>query len=351
MKICMVGVRGHNDYVFEGLVGKADARILGLSSGTPEDDASPLVETCRQAGQSPAVFDDYRRMLDEVRPDVLTVAGPFDRTAETVAEALNRGVSVFAEKPLATSLSGLDTVQQAHRSSKAHLAAMFGIRYAPAFYTAWRAVTDGAIGQVRLISAQKSYRLGKRPEYFHSREHSGGTIPWVGSHAIDWLEWFSGQRFESVCARHSTRHNRDHGELEISAMCQFELSGEVLASVSIDYLRPAAAPSHGDDRVRLAGTDGVLEVRGGAAYLINADGEQTLRCECGRTIFGDFLRQVRGDSECLVSAEESIRVTRACLLARQSADEKRIVRFDRPETGPIQGRPDTGTVSTTEKSQ
>ena len=32
-----------------------------------------------------------------------------------------------------------------------------------------------------------------------------------------------------------------------------------VASVTLDYLRPAAAPTHGDERLRIAGTRGVIE--------------------------------------------------------------------------------------------
>ena len=57
---------------------------------------------------------------------------------------------------------------------------------------------DGTVGQIRLMNAQKSYKLGRRNEFYKIRSTYGGTIPWVGSHAIDWLYWFSGEKFESV---------------------------------------------------------------------------------------------------------------------------------------------------------
>ena len=68
-------------------------------------------------------------------------------------------------------------------------------------------------------------------------------IPWVGSHGVDWIRWFSDQEFLSVYASHSKKHNKNHGDLEVSALCHFNLSNEVFASLSIDYLRPNNAPT------------------------------------------------------------------------------------------------------------
>ena len=206
---------------------------------------------------------------------------------------------------------------------------MMGLRYDPAFYTAWRAIQDGAVGTVRLLNTRKSSRLGERPQYYRQRSSYGGTIPWLGSHAIDWIYWFSGESFRSVYATHSTRENRNHNDLEVSALCHFTLTNEVFASASIDYLRPANAPTHGDDRVRVAGTEGVIEVRGGEVFLINeqTDGEERLTVSCDRQIFRDFVEQIEGKITSLLNVEDIFAVTEACLLARQSADEGRVLFF------------------------
>ena len=197
-----------------------------------------------------------------------------------------------------------------------------------AFFAAWRAVRAGAVGQVRLIHAQKSYRLGTRPPYYRSRATYGGTIPWVGSHAIDLIHWFAAADFVSVCAAHSTVGNHDHGDLEASAACQFVLTDGVLGTASIDYLRPSSAPSHGDDRVRVAGTDGVIEVRDETVLLIAAAaGPQLLEAACPHRMLVDFVHQVEGHSQALIGLDATLAVTRACLLARDAADRSQLLRF------------------------
>ena len=329
MKLCMVGVRGHNSYVLSGLP-LTDVSVAGLCTAAAGDDARGLLTRCRDLGHEPRVWDQPAEMLDAVEPDLVSIAGPFHRHAEICVEAFRRGVHVFCEKPVALTLEQLDEVAAAREAAGVHFAAMMGLRYDPAFHTAWRAVGDGLVGEVRLLNTQKSYRLGRRAPFYQDRATYGGTIPWVGSHAVDWIRWYtSGKSFRSVYAEHSAAHNRGHGELEVSAACHFTLEEEVFASVSIDYLRPAAAPSHGDDRVRIAGSEGVIEVLGGEVILTRAggDGDERLPAECDRQIFPDFVAAAAGRSQALLGPEDAIEMTRACLLARESADSGRIVRF------------------------
>jgi len=329
MKIVIIGASGHYSYAIEGIREDGDVIVAGVAPGSEGEDIGPTYNAACRIGHTPRVYDDYRTMLDELKPDVAVINCFFGHHAAVTLQVLERGIHVFVEKPVATTFEDLERLKAAYSLSGVHLAAMFGIRYSPHFLTAWNLVKDGAVGKIRLMNAQKSYKLGHRSEFYKSRSTYGGTIPWVGSHAIDWLYWFSGEEFRSVFASHSTGYNRDHGELEVSALCHFTFSNEVLGSVSIDYLRPQQAPTHDDDRLRLVGTRGVLEVRDGRVYLINdkMKGIGEVPLMPGQNIFADFLRQIRGEGQCLVSAHDSFYVTEACLKARQSADEGKVIYF------------------------
>ncbi|MBN1873339.1 MAG: Gfo/Idh/MocA family oxidoreductase [Anaerolineae bacterium] len=327
MKLCMIGSRGHNNYVWAGLARLPQVQVAGITSGTSEDDVAPLKVWCEQNGHTPATFDDYCEMLDQVNPDIVSICGPFEQRAEMCSAAFQRGIHVFCEKTVAITMESLTVLKEAYAKARTHyphlhFAAMMGLRYDPAFYTAWRAVQDGAMGTVRIINTRKSYKLGTRADYYRQRATYGGTISWVGSHAIDWIYWFSAATFQSVYATQSTLYNRDNGELEISALCHFTLTDEIFASASIDMLRPETAPTHGDDRVRVIGTKGTIEVQRGRVFLINSaqHGEIELTPASDRQIFCDFVNHIEGKTETLLSAADTFAVTEACLLAQQSAD-------------------------------
>ena len=329
MKVAIIGASGHGIFVLEGLRRKPNisATLAGLAPGSEGESITALAEACHADGLCPALYEDYRRMLDEQTPDVVAVNPFFCDHEKITLELLERRIHVFAEKPLALTLEGLARLREAYTRSGVHLGCMLNMRYEPALRAAYNAVRSGAVGDVRLVHAQKSYKLGRRPEFFRQRATFGGLIPWVGSHAIDLIASMSGQRFVSVYAAHSTRNNRGHGELEVSASCLFRMSNEVTGTAGIDYLRPSAAPSHEDDRLRVAGTKGVIEVRDRKTILLNSTGVSELEPDASTSLFGDFMDEVQGTGQSLVSTEEAFINTEAALLARQSADSGKIVFF------------------------
>ena len=272
------------------------------------------------ASFDPAIpfYTDYLAMLNEVRPDLAVVSPVFGHTGRAILACAERGIDVFAEKPVAATIEELNAVEAAVRENGIRFCAMHYLRYAPAFYHGAKLVRSGAIGEVRMVTAQKSYRYGKRPAWYHDRALYGGTIPWVGIHAIDWIYHFTGKRFLSVNTRVVGR------DPEMAALCQFEMEDGAIGGMNLDFYRPNQATTHGDDRIRCVGTAGVLEVRGGEILLINGEGEQILRPTEAPELLEEFL----GGGES-VPPEEIFYLTRVAILARDAADRNEITRIEK----------------------
>ncbi len=306
MKVCFIGMCGHSKQAYRTLKERSDISLCGVAPGSGHEGM-----TASFAPEIPFFSDPYR-MLDTVRPELVILSPVFGLTGKWILECAGRGIHVFSEKPVASTLSELSEVKAAVLGSGIRFGAMHFLRYNPAFYHAGRMVREGAIGQVRLINAQKSYKYGTRPTWYSDRALYGGTIPWVGIHAIDWIAYFANRPFVSVRAE-------AFGSPEMTALCEFRLEDDILASVSIDYHRPATASTHGDDRVRCVGTQGVIEVRGGEILLIDADGERTVTPDPAPDLMALFL-----DGEG-IGAEEIFRITEAALYARDAADSHKIL--------------------------
>jgi len=346
-RLAMIGARGHTNYVLDALPRLPQVQVVGVSDGAADDSAAPLVQWCKSNGHEPAVFDDYRKMLDTVRADAVVVCGPFELHAQMSIDAIERGLHVFAEKPIALTLDDLARLRTAHNAHpQVHIAGMMGIRYDPGFFTAWKLIKQDAIGDVRLINARKSYKLGKRPAYYHDRATYGGTIPWVGSHAIDWAMWMCGHKLESIYATHSSEHNDSNGTMERAAQVQLGFCKGRSASISIDVFRPASAPSHGDDWIRIVGTTGVIEARNRSLTLINEanNGTQPVDAQSDRQVFVDFVDHIDGKRPALIDAAQTFALTEVCLLARDSADqggqvirieEKRSLKYRQTDSSPL----------------
>ena len=303
MKICVIGAVGHTAQAIREMREHPSAEFVGIAPA----DSHECIEVLSRHGIK--VYEDYHAMLDECRPDLAIVSPVFGLTGKIIIECAQRGIDVFAEKPVAATVEELERVERAVKDSGIRFSAMHFLRYTPSFYRAREMVKVGAIGEVRLLNAQKSYRFGTRPAWYRERDLYVGTIPWVGIHAIDWIYYFSGKAFKSVSALHV-------GSPEMTALCQFEMEDGVISSANIDYLRPKEAPTHGDDRIRVAGTKGVIEVFQDRFVLINEMGTQEFTDLTAPKLAYEFLM---GNED--LSANEIFMITKTALLARDSADK------------------------------
>ncbi len=326
VKVVLIGSTGHYYSFHRALDSGADIQYVGFANGFDGEDNSHYIRVFASK-YGTKVYDNYMEMIKAEKPDIALVCSHYYRNAGISMDLLKAGVSVYSEKPVATTIEDLDLLEKTYEQSDAHFSAMLEMRYTPAFKAAHDAVKKGLIGDVIMVTAQKSYKLNQRPEFYKKRETFGGTIPWVGIHAIDWIRWISGKEIVSASALQSNKYNNNHGELETIALCQFGLEDGSIAAVNIDYMRPAAAKTHGDDRVRVVGSKGIIEVRDGKAWLLDDDKEMELELEEEQNPFIAYMEQVKGNGRCRVQAEDAFRSTRAALMARQAADEGRIISF------------------------
>ena len=261
--------------------------------------SSAVYQAACNLGHAPRIFDDYRSMLDEQKPDIAVVDCFFGYHAEVIKRGTQTGIHVFVDKPVAITFEELEELKEIYSKSDVYLAAMFGIRYSAHFMTAWRMVKEGVVGQIRLMNAQKSYKLGRRSGFYKSRSTYGGTIPWVGSHAIDWLYWFSGENLYRYMRPILPDITRIMENLKFQLCVILRCRMRYLAPSALIICVPEEAPTHGDDRLRIVGTRGILEVRNGKVFLINdeIDGIREVPLLSEQNIFLDFLKQVRRTRE------------------------------------------------------
>ena len=143
-------------------------------------------------------YGDWRRLLAEVGPDLVSVATPVDLHYPMVIEALGRGCHVLCEKPTA-----LDRFQAADMRDRAVAQArVAGInhefRFFPARTYALRLVSQGAIGVPRRGEILGRYPIWARPEsramnWLSDRRRGGGVLGALGSHHTDCLRQFFGE--------------------------------------------------------------------------------------------------------------------------------------------------------------
>jgi len=305
MKICYIGAVGHIKHSIKYFKNLEGAVFTGFAPSCKQENVT--------SSPDPAMpwFDNYMDMLDKVRPDLVVVSPVFNLTGRIIIECAKRKIDVFAEKPIASSIPELEAVKRAVDDSKIRFCAMHYLRYTPSFYKAASMVKGGAVGNIKMISAQKSYKYGNRPEWYSDPELYGSSATWVGIHALDWIYNFTGKDFRSVITL------SDGNTPEKAMLLQLTTDGGIMASVSIDYYRPSGAKSHGDDRVRCVGDKGIIEVDEQKIVLINDEGTKEFYPESAPDLLNEFLF---GTKAC--TKDEIFHITKTAIMAKESNNER-----------------------------
>jgi predicted dehydrogenase len=286
-------------------------------------------------------FEDAETMLREFQPDVVYVGTVFGNHGRWCADLLSRGLPVICEKPFATELADVEKIASMIRGGGPRLLAEFAMRWNPAFVRAREIIQSGKLGKIAFVQAQKTYKFGKsRPDFYRDRKTFGGIELWVAVHAIDYAAWCVGKNYVSVSATHGNLCHPGYPGMEDYSVMDYEMEGGIPCRITADFLRPAGASGHGDDRLRVTGSDGLLEVAGHRVVFSNAEGEieETLESTDEDHVrrSSEMVSAVLGGAGSL-SCRESFAMIAAGLAAREAADlgQKQEIKNFFPDLGGI----------------
>ena len=323
-RLGLIGMEGHTNYALEPIPQLQNVKLTAVACANERQQ--------NQLRKNPAFtsatkfYADFREMLEKESLDIACVYTPNNRHAESVIAAAQAGAHIFSEKPLAVTLADLETVKAAVKKAKVQLTMMLNMRSEGRYQKVRELVHSGVIGQVAQCSAQKSYKVGERNEWEKKRETLGGTIPYIACHALDLIRWCSGLEFVMGAAFHNNVGRPDMGEMENTAGIICLASNGATITTRLDYCRPEIAPSWGDDRLRFAGSEGVVEVLFGQISLITSK-EKPTTIPPAKSIeqLANLVNAIEGKEPMLVPAEDCYRITEVVLKLRDAADRKVVV--------------------------
>ena len=131
----------------------ADTRVVAVYDGGADTRAEFRAAWHGTWGEI-AAYDDYGRMLDETRPDIVCLATRQTHHRAQIVRAASAGVrGILCDKPFVTSLAEADAALEACR--KAGVAVAYGTewRWDPAYRELAARLRDGLVGEVRAILA------------------------------------------------------------------------------------------------------------------------------------------------------------------------------------------------------
>jgi predicted dehydrogenase len=301
----------HVRYALDELAHRDDMRLVGISD---------------PGGAFDADYRDHRKLLDEQHPDVVMIAGVYADRAAAVVDALHAGAHVLADKPLCTDLTQLDAIEAAARDTGRIVSLLLEKRDYPETLAARSLLDAGELGELVQVASTGPHKLNRpaRPEWFLTRAGYGGILGDLGVHDIDLVLLLSGATSGTVTGLSDPAEDgfARYGALLLRA-------GAVAATIEVNWLTPAAAPYHGDYRMRLTGTRGTAELYWARGRLTAATTERPpweVELPPGRRPAEGALAAFATGSEPEVGTAASLTATRVALLAQESADDGGTVR-------------------------
>lgn len=211
--------------------------------------------------------DDFARLLEEQRPDVVIVTSPDATHHRYATAALEAGCDVVVEKPLTTSLEPAQEIVEAVEGSSGDLVVTFNYRYSPRNSEVRRLIASGAIGKVTSIHFEWALDTVHGADYFrrwHRRkEISGGLLVHKSSHHFDLVNWWLADVPELVVAAGGLRFYGDKNAAE-RGLTDRPARSAGSAGVSSD---PFALDMAADEKLRAL----YLDAEGDDGYIRDQD--------------------------------------------------------------------------------
>lgn len=261
VRIGIIGTSWWADMMYlPALKSHTDAQIVAICGR----DAERANSVAQQNG-IPQVFGDFRDMLSEGGLDGVIVATPDDQHRAMTLAAIDAGLHVLCEKPMALSADDAAQMHDAAEAAGIRHMVLFTWRWQPCFQYLKELVDEGFAG--KLYRAQFSYNSGSwlddRYEWRRDGGRANGILGDVGSHMIDMSRWVLGDEIASVSADAPSlmqrnalsgyRGNSDAAHLTV----RFRNGGQgVIDAMSLAHLGDSAF------RIiaRIDGADGSIEV-------------------------------------------------------------------------------------------
>lgn len=222
LKVAVIGVgamgRNHVRVYYE----LPDVKLVGVSDldGNAAASATRLYST--------QTFTDYRQMLDETKPDAVTIAVPTEYHRETALEVISRGIHLLIEKPIASTVEEGQEIIDAAAQANVRLQIGHIERFNPAVIALRQQLSENALGKVYQIDA-------RRQGPFPGRIKDVGVVVDLAVHDIDVIRYITGAEITRVYAETAQRIHETREDMVTGLL---RLDNGAVGTLTINWLTP-----------------------------------------------------------------------------------------------------------------
>jgi predicted dehydrogenase len=197
-KVALVGlghahVWGHLDRILKG----GPARLVGIAETLPLQ-----VAEAKKRGAAVPFYDDYKKMLDELKPDIVWAFVENHRHLEIVETCAPRKIHVIFEKPLASTYKDALAIQRLARQHGIQVLTNYQMVWWPTTYAAKKRADAGEIGPVWRLRGVVGHGGPGKPEGLNRHfflwltdpvQNGAGALMDFGCYNALWALWYKGR--------------------------------------------------------------------------------------------------------------------------------------------------------------
>ena len=179
-------------------------------------------------------YTDYKVMLDEIKPTLVSIATESGPHAEIALYCIDKGINVIIEKPMAMNMADADEIIRRSKEKNVKVCACHQNRFNVAVQKTRKALESGRFG--RLSHGSIHVRWNRNHSYYDQAKwrgtwaQDGGCLMNQCIHGIDLLRWMFGNEVDEVYG--ATRQQfHDYLEAEDVGMAVVKFKNGAVATI------------------------------------------------------------------------------------------------------------------------
>ena len=293
------------------------------------------------------VYDDYEKMLKEIKPDAVIVATPNYLHADATIKALKEGAHVLCEKPMATTEDECRMMVETAKEMGKFLMIAHNQRFNSAHKKAKEIIQSGELGKV--LSFKTTFGHGgpeswssDKPDtwFFHKEAASFGAMGDLGVHKIDLMRFLLGEEFVEAAAFVTTLSKKyPNGkpiDVDDNAVCILKTQSGAIGTLTASWTYPGSEDNstviycekgsitlYADPKFSM-----IVRYANGQKAYFELDTMQTNERQTKSGVIDEFVDCILTNTPPKISGEEGLKTMKVVFACFESAKTGRIVRID-----------------------
>lgn len=237
-------------------------------------DKARLEEACERY-EIEGAFTDYHQMIKEAELDAVSVVLPDDMHLDPALAAIDAGLDLLVEKPLATKVEEAQAIVKAATEKGVRLMTNFSNRWQQPVAMVREAYVAGELGEPVYVYARLSNTLRVPTEMIRPWVQRTKLPFWLMSHTVDRVRWIYAAEAKKVCGISRSGVLKSKGiDVEDIFLATVEWDNGAFSTFESSWILPASLPANIDSKMMFIFTQGAAYFDAQAAMIEMATKER-----------------------------------------------------------------------------